>query len=51
MGESRHDLRISREPLCDYGNLESVVRGLRDRRPLDLNAEHWRDPGPESRYG
>ncbi len=46
MNRSRHDLTISRKPLSDYGSLEGMIRGIRDHRPLDLNAEQWRRAHP-----
>ncbi len=36
-------LKISRDPKNDYGNLEGVIRRIRAHRPLDLNAERWRE--------
>jgi dienelactone hydrolase len=39
-------LEISRAPLNDYGSLEAMLRGIRDHRPLDLNAERWREAHP-----
>ncbi len=51
MTASRHDaLKISRDPLNDYGSLEGMIRGIRDHRPLDLNAERWRRAHPEGRF-
>jgi len=43
MRPSCHQLEISRAPLNDYGSLEGLIRDIRDRRPLDLNAERWRE--------
>ncbi len=43
-------LEISREPLNDYGSLEAMVRGLRSHRPLDLNAERWRQAHPDGTF-
>jgi len=40
------ELNISRKPLNLYGSLEATLRGIRDRRPLDLNAELWRAAHP-----
>ena len=34
--------------LSNYGWLEEMVRGIRQRRPLDLNAEAWRDAIPNA---
>ena len=39
-------LHISREPLNLYGSLEEMIRRLREHRPLDLNAEIWRQAHP-----
>ena len=50
MRPSCDDLRISREPLCQYGSLEPMVRAIRDHRPLDLNAERWRAEHPEGTF-
>lgn len=36
-------LKIERAPLHQYGSFENMVRGIRAHRPLDLNAERWRD--------
>lgn len=47
---SCHDLHISVDALNDYGSLEPLIRGLRDRRPLDLNAERWRAAHPEGTW-
>ncbi len=47
---SRHDLKMSRPPSNDYGSLEQMVRGLRDHRPLDLNAERWRQAHPNADF-
>ncbi|HUU44044.1 MAG TPA: alpha/beta hydrolase family protein, partial [Planctomycetota bacterium] len=44
------ELKISREPLNLYGSLEGVIRGIRDRRPLDLNAETWRKAHPDGTF-
>lgn len=44
------DLKISRKPLCDYGSLEGMIRGIREHRPLDLNAEHWRRFHPSGMF-
>ena len=50
MAQRRHDLRISREPRCLYGSLEGMVRGIRDRRPLDLSAESWHEAHPDATF-
>ena len=50
MREERHNLKMSREPLGDYGRLEGMVRHLRDFRPLDLNAEQWRKAHPDGTF-
>ena len=50
MRKSCHDLKISREPLNLYGSLEEAIRDIRDHRPLDLNAEHWRRQHPSGRF-
>ena len=47
---SRHDLKMSRPPSNDYGSLEQMVQGLRDHRPLDLNAERWRQVHPNGNF-
>ena len=47
---SCHDLRTSVDALNDYGSLEPLIRDLRDRRPLDLNAERWRAAHPEGTW-
>ncbi len=44
------DLKTERKALFQYGNLESVIRGIRDHRPLDLNAEEWRQAHPKARF-
>lgn len=33
----------SRPARCQYGNLESVIRGIRHERPMDITAVHWRE--------
>ncbi|MBN1877758.1 MAG: acetylxylan esterase [Anaerolineae bacterium] len=45
-----HQLQISREPLNDYGSLETMIRGIRNHRPLDLNAERWRKAHPDGTF-
>jgi len=50
MRKSCHELEISREPLNDYGSLEGAVRDIRDHRPLDLNAELWRQAHPDGTF-
>jgi len=50
MRKSCHDLKISREPLNLYGSLEEAIRDIRDHRPLDLDAEHWRRQHPSGRF-
>ena len=44
------DLHISREPHNHYGSLEPMVRAIRARRPLDLNAERWRQNNPQAAF-
>jgi len=44
------ELRISREPVWTYGNMEKGIRGIRDHRPLDLNAEYWRTANPDKSF-
>jgi dienelactone hydrolase len=44
------DLALGRAPLNDYGSLEPVIRAIRDHRPLDLNAESWRQTHPEETF-
>ena len=43
-------LKISRTPLDLYGSLEPMIRGIRDARPLDLNAEQWRLAHPTGAF-
>jgi len=50
MRKSCHDLKISREPLNQYGSLEKVIRDIRDHRPLDLNAEVWHAAHPKGTF-
>lgn len=50
MRTSCDKLTISRVPLNDYGSLEGTIRGIRDHRPLDLNAERWHEAHPEGRF-
>ncbi|MBI4551457.1 MAG: hypothetical protein HY710_04265 [Candidatus Latescibacteria bacterium] len=45
-----HDLKISRAPLCAYGSLEGMIRGIREHRPLDLNADRWRQVHPSGTF-
>ncbi|MBM3262906.1 MAG: hypothetical protein FJY97_05705 [candidate division Zixibacteria bacterium] len=46
-----HDLLpMTRDPLSHYGNLEAVVRGIREHRPLDLNAEQWHKEHPSESF-
>jgi len=40
-------LRIECAPLNDYGSLESMIRGIRNARPLDLSAERWQRVHPD----
>lgn len=44
------DLTVKRAALNDYGSLEPLIRGIRDHRPLDLNAEIWREAHPELEF-
>lgn len=39
-------LKVSRESLNLYGSLEPMIQGIRAHRPLDLNAERWREAHP-----
>ena len=42
-----HDQQImSRDPIANYGSLEHMIRQIREHRPLDLNAEIWRNAHP-----
>jgi dienelactone hydrolase len=43
-------LRLSQPPRSRYGSLEPVIRGIRDHRPLDLNAEQWRLAHPAGAF-
>ncbi len=44
------DLTISREALNLYGSLEPAIRAIRDHRPMDLNAERWRQANPDGSF-
>jgi len=44
------DLSMSRDPISQYGNLESIIRGIREHRPQDLNAEQWRQTNPDGSF-
>jgi dienelactone hydrolase len=44
------DLILERASLNDYGSIEPVIRGIRDHRPLDLNAESWRQSHPNAAF-
>ena len=44
------NLSTARAPLNNYGSLESAIRGIRDHRPLDLNAETWRSAHPQGTF-
>lgn len=44
------DLMMSRDPITQYGNLEQVIRGIREQRPQDLNAEAWRQANPDGSF-
>jgi dienelactone hydrolase len=50
MRPSCHDLQIAVDPLNEYGSLETLIRELRDRRPLDLSAEVWRAAHPDGTF-
>ena len=39
---------LGRQPLNNYGSLESTIQTLRAYRPLDLNAEEWRRRNPKA---
>ena len=41
---------LGREPLSNYGSLESTIQTLRAYRPLDLNAEEWRRRHPKGAH-
>jgi len=43
-------MKISRESLNQYVNLDGMIRSLRKRRPLDLNAENWHRNHPEQAF-
>jgi dienelactone hydrolase len=45
------DLSIDEKPLNSYGSLEGTIRAIRDHRPLDLNAERWREAHPTGSHG
>lgn len=45
-----NDLKIERDPKNTYGSLEASIRKMRDHRPLDLNAERWREAHPDKSY-
>lgn len=47
---SCNELAINRPPLANYGSLEPVIRGIRDHRALDLNAEIWRAAHPDGGF-
>jgi len=44
------ELTVSRAALNNYGHLEPMIRELRDRRPLDLNAQAWRPANPTGTF-
>lgn len=44
------DLVISEKPLNTYGSLESMIRSIRDHRPLDLSLPSWRSANPHGDY-
>jgi len=44
------ELKIRRKPVNDYGTLEPMIRAIRDARPLDLNAEFWRQAHPDGTF-
>lgn len=46
MRPSIDDLVLDQRPLNTYGSLESTIHAIRDHRPLDLNAEAWREAHP-----
>ena len=48
--KSCHDVEIRREPLNQYGSLEGLIRDIRDHRPMDLNAERWREAHPDGPF-
>lgn len=50
MRQAIDDLRISREPLWQYGSLEPLIRRIREHRPLDLNAETWRQRNQDGAF-
>ena len=44
------ELKVSRTPNDQYGRLEGMIRGIRQHRPLDLNAERWREAHPKGSF-
>ncbi len=45
-----NEMQISREILNQYGSLEGMIRSVRKRRPMDLNAETWHFNHPEQKF-
>ncbi|MBN2394297.1 MAG: acetylxylan esterase [Anaerolineae bacterium] len=41
---------LSRQSLNNYGSLEPLIRDIRAHRPLDLNAERWRQAHPDGTF-
>lgn len=50
MRTSQRELKTDRRPLNLYGSLETAIRDIRDHRPLDLNAEVWREQNPGASF-
>jgi len=44
------NLKTSVSSLNNYGSLESVIRGIRENRPLDLCAENWHNTNPDKDF-
>ena len=45
-GNEMRELATERPPRCHYGSLEQTIRSIRAHRPVDLNAERWRQSHP-----
>ena len=48
--KGNNEMQISRESLNQYGSLESMIRGIRKQRPLDLKAENWHRDNPDQSF-
>ncbi|MBN4074066.1 hypothetical protein JYT61_00735 [bacterium AH-315-E10] len=44
------DRPTSQNPKNQYGSLESVIRGIRSIRPMDLSHDNWRRAHPEESF-